>query len=110
MARVDSQDSLAGFGRSFSSDTLNLADLPRNSSLGDLASLGVFNTSPFPSTDNLLSLVAAAAPSPQTSTAATYSAPTSTSTQTEWAPTQTPSYATGKPHVSARAGWTRNLV
>jgi hypothetical protein len=63
MSRTNSQESLGGgFGRSFSSDVLNFGDFPRCNSLSDLASLGLLNTSPFPSTDNLLNLVQSGGP------------------------------------------------
>lgn len=57
MPRTDSQDSLSVLGRTISADALgHLTDFPHTTSLGDLAGLNMFTSSPFPSTDNLLSL------------------------------------------------------
>jgi hypothetical protein len=53
MPRTDSTDSLF---QQVAENITPLSDYPRNSSIGDLASLGIFAGSPFQSTENLLAL------------------------------------------------------
>lgn len=78
MPRTDSTDSLFQAAENITP----LSDYPRNSSIGDLASLGIFGGSPFQSTENLVGLAAAtSAPSPASAASGSGSFSSSSVTQ-----------------------------